>query len=278
MNKKYVLISILIQIVFNVSAQTDTLFEYRRPLFDFDYEKPVFRLNEEQSSNKNGLLRFSVVTGYREGIKPVSGLSNFDGFTDTISNTRRVYMYNLSIVDMITHGSVSPNHIILEVKDPSKYQYEMKFGSKDNWLKKNGHCFELMLPLGSTSSFLSAMSNELSYWFGVKFGYENRMMKTLVLYRTSTIDKIKSFGVGIGEYNESGLFHNLPLDRLDEPIFNAGLPLLIDETGYQNNVDLDLGINSWSDLPSLIAALKKYDLGLKEETREVKMFIIKEVK
>ena len=86
-----------------------------------------FILSEEQSLNKNGFLRFSVLTGYREGVKPVSSGSNFTGFTDTVSHTRRLYMFNLSIVDMLTHGFEDPNHVILEVKKvPTKNHSSVK--------------------------------------------------------------------------------------------------------------------------------------------------------
>lgn len=275
MNFKIICTISLLLIFFGASAQIDTAYFYQKPLFNFDYAKPVFNLNEEQSLNKNGFLRFSVLTGYREGVQPVQGMTNFGGFTDTLTQTRRVYMINLSIVDMITHGFVNPDHVKLEVKNPSKYQFRAKYGSKDIWLRKNGYCFEFMLPTGLIT--VPLLEEELSHVFHLKIGYENRRVNTLVLIRTSNVDKIKSSGLGTAEYDQSGFFHNLPLSRFNELIFDAGLPLLIDETGYTLPVDLDLKIKSWDDIAILRSSLKRYDLDVKQEIREVNMFVIKEI-
>ncbi|WP_158797413.1 hypothetical protein [Pedobacter sp. L105] len=275
MNSKYFISIFLATLINKVNAQIDSSYSYHKPLFDFQYISPVFKYNEEQSVNKNGSLRFFVLTGYREGVQPIQGISNFNGFTDTITHTRRISMFNLSIVDIVTHGFADPDRIILEVKDPSKYRFDAKSDTKDDWLRKNGHCFELVLPVGLTP--LSELESELAYNLKIKFGYENRMVKILVLFRTSSSDKLKSSGSGTGDYNQNGLFHNLPLSRFHEFIYDVGLPLLVDETGYTLPVDLDLKTNSSIDLNSLRKELKRYDLDIKEEMREMKMFVIKEV-
>ncbi|RAJ35451.1 hypothetical protein [Pedobacter cryoconitis] len=259
------------------AAQTDTpSFKYRKPLFDFAYQKPVFKLENEQLTNKNKFLRFSVVTGYREGVQPISGQygSNFNSSIDTVTGLQLVTMYNSSIADILTYGMVRHNNIVLEVDDPSKYLYEPKYGDKESWIRKNTFCYELGLPIGVIKG-RTTLDEYLANAFGVKFGTEKRMVKVLILVRTSKVDKLKSAGKGEEKYDLKGYFNNTSLDRLSLPIAEAGLPPMINETGYNNTVDLDLKIDSWSNLLDLRKELHRYDLDLIDGMRELEMFVIK---
>lgn len=260
------------------TAQTDSTFNYQKPLFDFDYSKPVFKLQNEQLKNKSRLLRFSAVSGYREGIQPVAGSFglNFNAYRDSVSGIQLISFYNSSIADILAHGMVRHNMIYLEVKDPSKYMYDPQYGDKESWVRKNSKCYELALPIGVIKS-VKLLDAFLSHEFGVTFGMGKRMVKTLVLVRTSTIDKLKSAGKGEGRYDMNGHFNNVPIDRLNHPLAEAGLPLMVDETGYKDPVDLDLNISAWTDLPTLRMELQRYDLDLKEEMREVEVFVITEI-
>jgi len=279
MNIKSIVLSTVIfsLSIISVFAQKQDTISYRKPLFDFDPIKPTFKLTGEQISNKNRFLRFSIVSGYREGVEPIRGFVNFAATEDKATGTRRLYMYNLSIEDMLTYGFFKSNRVILEVKNPSKYRYDPSQGSKDKWLRENGRCFELVLPIGITlrEEFLI---DELSRVFGVKCGLQKRLVNALVLTRTSKLDKIKSLEKGVGSYDEHGYFNNVTLDRLASAIYEAGLPPMVDETGYKNPVDLNLNLKSLNDLAGLKRELHRYDLDLKEEKREVEMFVITEIK
>jgi hypothetical protein len=258
-------------------AQTDTsTFKYRKPLFDFDYQKSVFKLQNEQLTNKNKFLRFSVVTGYREGVKPISGAFgvNFNSFFNQDTGLQLISMYNLSIADMLTHGLVRHNNILLEVDDPSKYLYDPKYGDKESWNRKNAYCFELMLPIGIIKGG-KTIDEYVANSFGVKFGMEKKMVKVLILIRTSTVDKLKSAEKGEAKYDLKGYFNNVSIDRLEHPLAEAGLPPMVDETGYKDPVDLNLKIDSWTDLSALRKELHRYDLDLIDGMRELEMFVIK---
>jgi len=277
MNTKYYVAFFFVFISLKVVGQTDTAsFQYRKPLFDFDYLKPVFNLQKEQLKNKNRFLRFSVVTGYREGVKPIVGAFglNFRSENDSIGGIQLLTMYNLSIADMLTHGLVKHNNIYLEVDDPSKYLYDPKYGDKESWMRKNAYCYELALPLGSMKD-VTILEKYLFNSFGVKSSMEKRLVKALILIRTSTIDKIKSAGKGEEKYDLKGYFNNTSINRLEDPLSRAGLPPMIDETGYTGPVDLDLKLKSWSDMVALRKELHRYDLDLVEGMREIEMFVIK---
>ena len=277
MKFSYYIALLLILFSLNGTAQTDTTsFQYKKPLFDFNYEKCVFKLQGEQLTNKNKLLRFSVLTGYREGVQPTSGAFgvNFRSNNDAIADVQLITMYNLSIADILTHGLLPHNNIYLEVDDPSKYVYDPKYGDKETWMRKNAYCYELALPAGTIKN-VTILDEYLVNLFGVKFGMEKRIVKALVLIRTSSIDKLKSAGKGEGKYDMKGHFNNITIDRLSDPLTQAGLPIMVDETSYKDPVDLDLKIDSWKNIPALRKELHRYDLDLIEGMREVEMFVIK---
>lgn len=261
-----------------VNAQQNSSFTYRKPLFDFRYDKPVLELRDEQKANTNRLLRFSALSGYREGVKPIVGQqdSNFAMDYDKQLQTYRYVMMNLSIQDMFIGFPTDPNDMILEVKDPSKYRYIPAYGDKDAWMRKNAYCFEYMVPRGIINSDL--IREELENYFGVKVEFQSRKLKTLILVRTSSVDKIKSDNKGVRSDGKDGYLKNSGLYFL---IYNlnkvANMPKVFDETNYTDAVDMDLKVKDWSDIPALRKALAAYDLDLKEEVRERNIWVLKEV-
>ena len=116
LDNQYMKLEIIIFLLFLVvevdGQQVDTS-EIRKDkgLIEFSYFRPVFKLNNEQSKNTYRHLRFSVVTGYREGVEPISGFGSFSNFVDTISGTARAYMINLSIQDLLSLGFNFPNNL-----------------------------------------------------------------------------------------------------------------------------------------------------------------------
>lgn len=109
-------------------------------------------------------------------------------------------------------------------------------------------------------------------------GREKRMVDVLVLIRTSKIDKMKSLRKGKPYYNQHGVFNNINIDGLSTIVYKAGLPPLIDETGYKDPVDLELNTTTWSSIEAMRKDLQRYDLDLKKEKRQMEMFVITELK
>ncbi|WP_146198768.1 hypothetical protein [Pararcticibacter amylolyticus] len=274
-----------------VQAQADTSsFAYQKPLFDFDYQNPVFKLSEGQKSNKNMFLRYSGFTGYREGVMPIKRQYGFNmgTFYDEETGMVRQSIYNASIIEMLTFGFAVnglpdplPSSIIIEAKDPSVYMYRPVYGDKDQWMRKNGWCYELMMPM---SAFRSAgggeyVKQEIMRHFSLRWGEEKRKVKALLLVRTNNEEKFKTRGQGPVMSGEDGRFNNAGLEFLGIQIEKAGgMPPFVDETGYSGTVDMELGAISYNDLPALRKSLNYYGLDLKEEVRELKMYILKEIR
>lgn len=245
----------------------------------FDPQQPLFKFNEEQLTNRNGLLRYAALTGYREGVEPIKGQfnSNFGGYNDEKAGTRRIYMYNLSIEDLLTHGLIKRSQVVLEVKDPSKYRYKTGNGTETEWLRKNGYCYELLVPIGVLKG-IHTIDSEIQRIFKVTARWEKRKVKTWVLIRTSAAEKFKTTDQEAVKDPVKGVYHNVNMGWIGVPLNEFGPVPFLDETGYKEMVDLDLGIDltKAEDLQPLRKALQKYDLDIKEEMREKQVFVITE--
>lgn len=268
MNFKIVILFMLLLICIRGNAQQgDTIgMNYKKSLFKYDGS--VFKLKGEQLENKHRFLRFSMITGYRKGLISRKGLSSS---VDEEHGTARVFINNSSIEELLSFDINCP--IILEVKNPSKYRYDITLGSKLDWMFKNTYCFEYLFPYGTIKK-MDVIKGELAHYFNVKFSVEKRLLDVLILFRTSNKDKIKSFEKGEGHYNGKGDFTNVNLDQIICFLENNGLPLILNETGYNDKVNLDIG--DQKDIISLREKLKDYDLDIKLEERKMDVFVIRE--
>jgi len=274
MDKKTIITLLFISISNCKAQEMDTFSKVLKPLSRFDYTKPLFNLNAEQAYNTHRHLRFSVLTGYRESVEPVKMMMAKSD--DSEHGTSRIYMINLSIQDLLGMGIKNLNNrVVLEVEDPSKFRYEFQFGSKIDWMRRNAWCFEYLFPTGSLRS-TDVIKNELCAHFDLTFGYEDRQVDVLVLHRTSRIDKIKSREIGRQQYYLEGIVNNMSMNGLIHLLDDMGFPPLIDETAYTGRVDLNLNVKPRDKIMNLRKALEKYDLDIKEEKRNIKMFVIKQ--
>lgn len=250
------------------------------PLRDFDYNRPMFKLTDDQSSNKQAYLRSAVLTGYREGVKSNTVAPLFEIFRDPVTGTAKAGIYNLSIVEMLNTRPIDPRKLILNVKNASKYRYLPEYGDKQDWLRKNAFCFEYTVPeavVGKSDGSKLLFLNTLAQMLDVKVTIETRPTKTLVLYRTSNIDKIKSKGVNTGAngtMDEKGNFGTSKIGYLGNLLDRAGYPIFVDDTGYKEAIDMDLNISDWKNLNDVRKALQHYDLDLKEEIRPIKGIMV----
>lgn len=177
---KWTMLMGLILIRLSGYSQNNQNLKTEGPLMKFEDKKPVFKLNSEQLANTNRHLHFYALTGYRDGVKPIISQFelNFLAQKDHVHGTHRIKMYNLSIIDMLTNGLTKSNEVVLEVKDPVKYRYDPKYGSEENWLRKNAYCYELLLPENGLKN-MDIVREHLSYLFKVKCSYQKRLIKII---------------------------------------------------------------------------------------------------
>ncbi len=265
-------------------AQThDSTFVYHKPLFDFDYSRPIFKLDTLQNANADRRLCYSAYSGYREGVAPVRREFNFNLFSpeNKEQGTIRQSAYNASIVELLTHGFPTPlpSHILLEVKDPIKYRYLPAYGDELTWRRKYAYCYELVMNKAAfLVKSLKTVENDFAQHFGLQFGFEKQKVKALVLVRTSQTGQLKSLKEGTPVYGKDGVFRNASFYYLGAQLDAVNQVPFVDETGYREPVDMDLSIQDYRDLPKLRKALQVYGLDLREDIREVEMFVIRETR
>lgn len=249
---------------------------------EIDYSKP-FANNVQM----NKALSYITLTPFKEGVHNKKISSSLD----SITKTRRNYFLNFSILNAyktlwshlmdIKPLSSTANRIILNVKDKSKYIYEPSYGPKEEWERKNQICYESITPDtgGDLQDQYRLMISDLNRLLGTEAHWEKRKIKCLVLLKIAKEDRIKSKG---GESDLSfdkpiKSFRNTSLDNLVYTLNNyEGNPPTFNGTGYKDNIDMDLKINSWTDIQKIKEELQQYGLDLREEERELDMFVLTE--
>ena len=158
----------------------------------YDVNKSIFKLDNEQIKNANRFLRYAVLSGYREGVAPTKELFAFYLVKDDQAGTQRVALFNLSIQELVSLGIYDPDHVVLEVKDPSRYRYDASQGDEQAWLRKNGYCFQFLLPTSAYSNLMvnghidDGLRNQVTAMLGLRWNTEMRMvngkeMKCLII-------------------------------------------------------------------------------------------------
>jgi len=258
----------------------------------FDYNKPLLRLDSMQFPEQNGFLKYAAMFGYREGAGAKQGTTY-----DTIHHTRRDYFTNNTILlayynywhkirDPYGKSPVvfpDANRVILEVRDPEKYSTDSEPRYLADWEREKLFCYESVSPdTGQSIQEQSkAVINDLNHLLNVEGRYEKRAIKCLVLIRTTTEDKLKSAGGDRVEILDQPVkkMNNVPLSTIIRKLNQYAVnPPVLDETSYKDAVDMELKIDSWTDIPALRNALKPYGLDLKEEERVLEVFVLTEKK
>ncbi|MEN5197037.1 TlpA family protein disulfide reductase [Sphingobacterium faecium] len=230
----------------------------------------------------------AVFPAYQDGVETRSGT-----MIDSVKRTRRDYIINLPILNIYTSRwmqvldtffTLDPTSIVLEVKDPSMYvgledkkEYNLVSRNKTNI------CYESVRPATGQSDKEVALTtiHDLDHLLGLNGRFEQRKMKSLILVRTDSIDRLRSKGIpkaGDAKLDPPNMIiRNQKLDLLVWQLNQQyGNPPVFDETGYSAMVDMDLQLNGWKDIPALRAQLNTYGLDLREEEREQKVFVLTE--
>lgn len=262
--------------------------------YEFQYEKPFLAIKNSQINHENHSLNYIAITGYQEGALP-----RFKMHKDSISGLYRTYFINHSIlaaygmlwnvIKKTNHinspttetSGMSLNQIILEVKNKEKYIFDPKKEYNGNWHRKYDISYEWISPDTVANKIVrnQMILNDLDRLLGLHGRWEKRAIKCLILIRTNSEDKLKSRG-GDSKFEYQGpvkQLHNIEISNLVYYLNNfSNNPPAFDETNYKNPVDLNLNFKSWTDISALRKVLQTYGLDLKEEFREIDMFVLTE--
>ncbi len=246
----------------------------------FNRNKPFLIANNGGDGSK--LLYHSVLTAFTPGLG--SGLMfwrDSSGMKIMARNLCLAELYRLSYRENGRYLSL--REAALEVKEPSRL-IEWKFGKDyEDWLQdKNGYCYELIVPPALASQAYSIMQQDLARLFpAYQSSVEMRRKRCLVLTSTSSETPFKSAGGNpLIRFDPFGCtLVNVPitrfLSRLKMQYMQATYPEILNETGYNGNIDLNI-VASLSKLEPLNRELEKYNLRLIEADRDIETLVIRD--
>ncbi|WP_341836911.1 TlpA disulfide reductase family protein [Chitinophaga pollutisoli] len=247
---------------------------------DIDRDRPLFL--SEHFSNDLQLKSYSIFAkGYYAGLPSGNKFKQSkDGkiYGRQMTNASMMNIYN-PIIDELFHKNgeqFNSKRMIIHVKEPALlYVIEKKDGEYE---KYNLYNYELIVPEEKADSLYYYMLANLTRYSDYIGSIEKHIVDCFVLVRTSTKDKLKSKG-GKPKTNFTpthAILINRPLGHMLNMVNGdtiTNLPI-IDETGYTNNVDMEM--SGIKDLTSFKKELSRYDLDLIPAKRSLNMFVLKD--
>lgn len=254
-----------------------------------DIKTPLVRQDMSRFTGVNPLKRYAAIFGcYQDGVITKMGMT-----VDSVNGTCRNYIINLPILNIYSiQWSIAsginrfpePSGIILEVKDPSKF-VSLEDSEETSFVRrqKTYICYESMGPntLQTREEAALEIIKDFDNLLGLKGRYEKRKMNCLILIEKDSIDAIKSRTEN-GEGKEFLAAPNIKIQNksLDGIVWKMnqvyGNPPAFNETSYKGNVNMKFSLNSWKNIPELRIALQGFGLDLKEEQRELEVFVLTE--
>lgn len=242
-------------------------------VYDYD-NNPLIKIDQTKLMESSSLRRYAIVTGYMKEIP-----RKFGSVIDTISKTVRDYNFNSPIIDVYYNAMsmVKPfpfwpvsNRIILEVKDKGKYFHDPTKMYEEDWNMKNVICFESIVSDTTTAPVRGKMIVEqLNRLLNLNGRLEKRKVNCLI------ITKIGKHV--LEDADTTAFFNDRPVSELINWLNTSNLiknqyPTIVDETDYEGT----LSLNEWKDIDSLRIELQRSGFDLKEDDREIEMFVLTE--
>lgn len=234
------------------------------------YDKTLPLLVNGNGGSASALAYHSVLSGYMPGLPAgmdVTEVNSVHGQRFTLRNAPFLWLARLAYADS---GRWFPDaRIRLLSRDSSRLNTNLAGMAYHNWLAAgNGWCYELLVPprLSGSAGYALVRQDMARLFPHYRVRVEKHTVRSLVLVRTSGMDKLQSksaggYSVNIGPYAahiRGGHLRDL-LMRLERQFMQDSKLPLADGTGYDGLVDLDLEV-SLADIGALNAALKAYDL------------------
>ena len=208
--------------------------------------------------------------------------SNVYGTTELKNGGTKKYFINMSLVNIlqIALGRIHLNRFIIQAKDSFNLASNRSGGT-------NGipdlYSYEIILPRNyNENEYLHQLISDLGNAARLKIRIEKTPVECYVLKKLPVNTRLQNkngnpvFSLPKPE-NPRLIMANQPLRRLINAI-NAGggykAPLIIDETGITDPVDLTLKTTTINDLPAIKKGLADYGFTLIKARRKVDMVVI----
>lgn len=250
----------------------------KRDVMDFNINKPLFANGNGGRSDR--ILYRSTLCKYIDGLGVKQGIQK-DSFTMRVFDINRPI---LSLYSTAMNGI--GNRVILEVKNRTHYIND-GFEAWDVWIEENGYGYEIIVPAHTPLPTIhKLMLQDLNRYLNLNGYQEKRLVacwaliikgKTDSLFRTQGGKPEAKYGKGI----QDNIFHNQPVSILISAMnsqvqAHSLVPIVIDETHYTGNIDLELHVKDIHNIPAVREALQHYGLDLIPVKRELEMFVLTE--
>ncbi|MEJ7778956.1 MAG: redoxin domain-containing protein [Daejeonella sp.] len=246
----------------------------------FDYKKP-FLTGIYSQPNSTKPVYYSQLSPYLPGVAPGYGVE-----VDSLNKTVRTWIVNFPAykICLMAFGrflGLPANQMLWEVQDKSKYVYDEKEQYKDVWNRANSYCYESILPIDiSTAERMNRVRLDLNNFLNLNGRLEKRNVDALVLEFSR--DKLP-ISVGgkpkqtLHRSDTTKVLRNSSLSNISWEMNNfvQNPPVLFDKS-INPRVDLDLPVESMTDVESIRNALAPYGITLKSAKRDVEFFVLTE--
>jgi thiol-disulfide isomerase/thioredoxin len=226
----------------------------------------------------------------------ISGYSNTDLLVSQRLLVRKkddkhtsLTMLNASVVELFraVYGrrvTNNDNWVSVEIPDSLRLFYPVLNTNFNENRKNYTYCYQINLPsYVSYDDALSLMNKELSIYFNIQSSIEKRATQCYILKQiTPTFvlntqsDTLKT---AYDKGTESAKLTNTPIKYLvlflQSGLHSKKTPIVVDETGYTKNIDIDIQLPKEKSLESLNEVLRKYNLVLELGIRDVEKMILK---
>lgn len=264
----------------NLAVKKDELinYQYKDPLL-------IYLVHDEQNRVREHFLEYAYFTDYIPGFS--SGMNTHRNDPDTTA-TLRLTIRNLWPLEYFRRafgqGSrfLQNTSIAMEVQHPEKLTTTLSGPEFKEWLRDNSFCYELVMPRSKQREFPERFKTDvLNFFSAYEVKVEKRKVPCLVLVSIGGNDLLKTKG-GKTKNDISPLgvsFRNYTMHALIVSLSHKYLkdaPVLVDESGIDFNIDMDIELLQFTDIDVLNDKIKKYGLRFVHEDREVDILVIKD--
>lgn len=241
----------------------------------FDTTIPFVTLNPLwQDASDSPFYSYSVLTGQATSVKG-QGI-NFK--QDTVQNHTRIAIFNQEIYQIykmllfnampgVVNFAPHPSRTVLEVSDPTRFQYKKEYGEYGDWIKKNVICYEQVKEGLVDKSIMTKLAiQDLNNRLGINGRYEKRKVRCLVFISTDKplIDTLS--------IDKGGTMLGLLIFNLD---ISGKYPPAIDETGFTGGLNLQ---KTDGTIAGLRQEMQRHNLDLIVTEREIEVLVISDAK
>jgi thiol-disulfide isomerase/thioredoxin len=243
---------------------------------NFDQKKPL--LTDNNGGPDTGFAFRSLITKYIDSI-PANR-------TEKTSN--HILLVNRSIgelVKMAVKNGINDDpynkSVFFEGTDSCK-NHVLPSPEKfldHQWEEANLYCYDLKLPAGySKEELFQFMHDDLDRFFRIKTSWEMHLMKCFILERTDSIDRLSSKANQIKAVVKKDRIDiaNMKVKSFLDYLPGKEKPILIDDTGITNNIDINIALPEKFDIAFYNTQLSRFGLKFELAERMVPTVIIKQ--